>query len=315
MGTRWKAPLLAGVLLLGIGWLVGGAAGSRAAAAPGPAPGDGGRWDLAGWPVSAAAARGRIVYEAWCIGCHGPEGRGDGAAARWLNPAPRNFQAGFYKFRSTRSGELPTRDDLFKTVTCGLLGSSMPDFRLLSEGHRRDVVEYVLHLTAFGLGTKEAAILMEAEGLSAEQVEAEHLDRIRSEIAARIDGVRPVAVTPEPPRSEEGIEAARTRYMAQCASCHGISGRGDGSSSYTLRDWEDGEIRPRDFTTGVFRAGSSSLDLFLRMRTGLNGTPMPATDGTDEELWNMVHFIQSLEVPTVFPKDRQGCRHEGGGHR
>lgn len=310
MGTRWKAPLLAGVLLLGVGWLFGGAAGGRAAAVPGSR--SDGVWEIEGWPVSEAAARGRRVYETWCIGCHGPEGRGDGPAARWLNPAPRNFQAGFYKFRSTRSGDLPTRDDLFKTVTCGLVGSSMPDFRLLSEGHRRDVVEYVLHLTAFGLAIREASLLMETEGLSMDEVKAGPLEGIRREVAERIDRVRPVAVTPEPPVSEEGIETARTRYMAQCASCHGSVGRGDGSSSYTLRDWEDGEIRPRDFTTGVFRAGSSSLDLFLRMRTGLNGTPMPATEGTDEELWNMVHFIQSLEVPTVFPRDRQGCRHEGG---
>ena len=33
------------------------------------------------------------------------------------------------------------------------------------------------------------------------------------------------------------------------------------------------------------RAGISPRDVFLRLKTGLNGTPMPAVYGSDEELW------------------------------
>lgn len=38
--------------------------------------------------VVAEAAQ---VWEAKCSTCHGPEGRGDGAAGAALNPKPRNF--------------------------------------------------------------------------------------------------------------------------------------------------------------------------------------------------------------------------------
>ena len=45
-------------------------------------------------PMNPSAARGRGIYVKWCIGCHGEEGRGDGAAAAMLDPLPRDFQSG-----------------------------------------------------------------------------------------------------------------------------------------------------------------------------------------------------------------------------
>ena len=106
---------------------------------------------LADWPASPAAVRGRLTYVQNCIGCHGAEGLGDGTAATYLNPLPRNFQTNRFKFRSTESGQLPTDDDVYRTITRGLPGSSMPGFPLLSEGKRRDVAAYVLHLAGVGL--------------------------------------------------------------------------------------------------------------------------------------------------------------------
>ena len=46
-------------------------------------------------PVLAAggdAEKGKIVYEKRCIWCHGAEGDGLGAAEKFLNPPPRNFE-------------------------------------------------------------------------------------------------------------------------------------------------------------------------------------------------------------------------------
>lgn len=40
--------------------------------------------------TAAHLERGREVYKANCVPCHGPEGRGDGPAAATLNPKPRN---------------------------------------------------------------------------------------------------------------------------------------------------------------------------------------------------------------------------------
>jgi len=98
----------------------------------------------------ARLAPGRDAYESYCIGCHGGTGDGAGPAARHLDPRPRNFRRGIFKFTSTGSGLPPLRRDLFQTVTRGLSGSSMPDFRLINEERRWDLVEYVRYLALRG---------------------------------------------------------------------------------------------------------------------------------------------------------------------
>ena len=42
-------------------------------------------------PASAGAEEGRAIYVAKCQSCHGPEGRGDGPAARALPKRPRDM--------------------------------------------------------------------------------------------------------------------------------------------------------------------------------------------------------------------------------
>ncbi len=41
-------------------------------------------------------AEGKIVFTTNCAMCHGPEGKGDGAAAAALNPKPRNLSDAVY---------------------------------------------------------------------------------------------------------------------------------------------------------------------------------------------------------------------------
>lgn len=41
--------------------------------------------------TDAALMRGKKMYQQFCIGCHGPVGDGQGAAARYLNPPPYDF--------------------------------------------------------------------------------------------------------------------------------------------------------------------------------------------------------------------------------
>jgi mono/diheme cytochrome c family protein len=262
---------------------------------------DGGRvgLTLADWPAGPAASRGLVVYDKYCVGCHGDTGEGNGAAARWLNPMPRNFQSGNFKFRSTQSGQLPTESDLMHVVTCGLAGSAMPGFPLVPEQDRRDVVSYVQHLTSFGLGQREVRYLIDEEGMSLEEIRAESLEEIRADADKRLDAAQSMPVPAAPPVSDALIAKGKQIFDTQCAACHGTTGRGDGSSSYTLRDYKDAEIRPRDFTTGVFRAGSTPQDLYLRLRAGLSGTPMPAIPGDDEEIWAQVYYILSMRDPAA----------------
>ena len=267
------------------------------------------------WPPSPAAARGRVVYEQFCIGCHGDQGLGDGDSARWLNPLPRNFQAGNFKFRSTPSGELPTLEDVMHVVTCGLEGSAMRSFPLLAEVQRRDVSEYVLYLATFGQMKAEVEYVMDDEELTLEQVLADELDWIEEEVLeGATEGVYAMGIEQSPEVDEDLLARGEELYQSGCVACHGASGKGDGPSSFSLRDWKDDRIVPRDFTTGVFRAGSSPRDLVMRLKSGLNGTPMPSYPYPDEDLWAMVHYIVSLqdEATRVSPHPTSCAAHAAG---
>ncbi|HZL98986.1 MAG TPA: c-type cytochrome [Planctomycetota bacterium] len=314
--------LLVAVLLVG-----GGAAWSARVGPAGNVPprgadesaGDGATLALADWPLDAGAGRGQAVYERWCIGCHGREGRGDGEAAAFLDPLPRDFQSAAFKFRSTPSGELPRLDDIMHVVRCGLRGSSMPSFPLLPQEQLRDVAAYVLSLAEFGLLRREVEYVLDDEGLTLQQLLAdrERLAALRAEVLAdAYESVWPVAMPPRPPDDAASRARGAELYVQQCVACHGSTGLGDGRSSFHLRDSRDAVIRPRDFTTGIFRAGSRPEDLFLRLRTGLNGTPMPAIAGSDEELWHLTHYILSLKDPGHPARPHPtACEHDAADRR
>lgn len=248
--------------------------------------------------MSRDAARGRGVYERWCIGCHGTDGLGDGAAAGWLDPLPRNFQAGRFKFRSTPSGSLPTSDDLVRTITRGLKGSSMPAFPLMSEQERRDVAEYVLWLAELGRAKVEIGVMVSEDGAPLEQVLANRMGEIREKLAARRAKAQPIGIPPATEATADAIRKGRELYEQKCMSCHGATGIGDGTSSSALRDSRDARILPRDFTRGRLRGGESAQDLFRRLRTGLDGTPMPSYEDSDADLWAIVHYVMTLRRDT-----------------
>jgi hypothetical protein len=103
-------------------------------------------------PARAAAKepdRGPSVYAQHCAACHGPNGDGNGPAAVWLYPKPRDFSAGLFKIKSTPGQSLPTDEDLFQSVTRGLPGSSMPSFTCYSEQERRGTGQYTKRLRIF----------------------------------------------------------------------------------------------------------------------------------------------------------------------
>jgi mono/diheme cytochrome c family protein len=64
-------------------------------------------------------------------------------------------------------------------------------------------------------------------------------------------------------------------------------------------------IRPRNLRIGNYRGGNRPIDLFWRVRLGIEGTPMPAatlkqaddpnSKGlTEDDIWDIVNYVQSL---------------------
>lgn len=238
--------------------------------------------------LSPSLARGKAVYDQQCAACHGGNGDGNGPAAVWLYPRPRDFSAGQFKVKSTPGQSLPTDDDLLRSVTRGLPGSSMPGFAYLSERESRDVVEYVKHLTARTASDGQRVNLFE-------------------QAAAAGPAPAPVVVPPEPAATVQNLVLGREVYQRmQCALCHGETGAGDGPQVPTLKDTAGLPVRPRDFNTGLFRGGHTGRDLYLRIHNGMPGTPMiPYGEEVlkPEERWALVHYVQSLRRTDVAVND------------
>src|ERR1051326_2490268 len=73
----------------------------------------------------AAVESGRAIYQNRCSSCQGEKGGGDGPVALYLWPRPRDLSTASYMLRTTASGELPTDEDLFRSITLGMAGTAM----------------------------------------------------------------------------------------------------------------------------------------------------------------------------------------------
>lgn len=97
-----------------------------------------------------ALQQGRAVYMKNCMHCHGVSGDGNGSTAQFLNPRPRDYRLGVFKFTSTLSAEKVSREDLHRIVKYGIPGTYMPSFLLLGEEETKSAVEYVRWLAVRG---------------------------------------------------------------------------------------------------------------------------------------------------------------------
>jgi len=100
-------------------------------------------------------AMGSTRYRVHCLHCHGVPGDGRGPTSRWVNPHPRDFRAGLFKFHSIdqtkgASDRPPSRDDLMRTLREGIEGTAMPTFNLLTDEELESLVSYVIHLSIRG---------------------------------------------------------------------------------------------------------------------------------------------------------------------
>jgi mono/diheme cytochrome c family protein len=90
------------------------------------------------------------LYAKHCATCHGITGNGRGTTAALLDPYPRDYRAGKYKFKSTPRGAKPLREDLFYTIRHGIDGTSMKEIPELTDADVEALVDYVIYLSIRG---------------------------------------------------------------------------------------------------------------------------------------------------------------------
>ncbi len=231
----------------------------------GPAPAEG---DRVVFGPGAVIQRGRMLYAEHCQHCHGVSGDGNGPTAQYLNPLPRDYRMGVFKFTSTQQPARASRHDLSRIVENGIPGTYMPSFKLLEPEEMNNIIEYVLYLSIRGelewrmtqyLSTDysiETVSERTADGETNSEIQEEFQEAIAEdgeigeEWALRVELISGSWEAAQEDSAEvfpreamltadaESIARGRILYLgadAKCASCHGDSGLGDGPQTLAVQ--------------------------------------------------------------------------------
>lgn len=250
------------------------------------------------------------LYRLQCMHCHGNEGGADGPTARFLDPLPRDYRRGIFKYTALKDKARPRREDLLNTLTQGVYTTAMPNFRRFSDAELHGLVDYVQLLAMRG----ETEMLLAANMISEEALTTEMVLETYADVFERWSGQDEKLITFDgeiPAATQDLIDRGRDLFRdanrGNCFSCHGDDGRGNGIAAWRPMTDENGDpivdengmpkksrwtgmplvepaylddwghpIVPRDLSKGVFRFGRRPIDIYRRIYAGINGTPMPA---------------------------------------
>jgi cytochrome c oxidase cbb3-type subunit I/II len=246
--------------------------------------------------VSTRPVDGHALFIQNCAYCHGEQGDGKGVAG--LNPPARYFGKEAFRFISTTNG-VPSDADLMRTLTHGLPGSAMPAFDTLSEENRKTLIDHVRSLIITGIYERER---QKTDPFDFYADEAWKTATLQAEVGPTVE-IPVIAHMPSAKTLEEG----RQIFLQSCANCHGKEGRGDGEQTKDPKFVTDNGARavPRDLTQGIFKAGRDREQLYIRIRLGIPGTPMPATPQatlTPEQVHSLIDYVISLSEARVASK-------------
>ena len=88
------------------------------------------------------------------------------------------------------------------------------------------------------------------------------------------------------------IAAGKKIYDAQCASCHGETGKGDGKMAANITTGP----KPPDLSDASWKHGPSDGEIFTLIRDGSKGTGMRAFASRmkTDDIWNVVNYLRTL---------------------
>lgn len=271
-------------------------------------------------------ARGADLYRLHCLHCHGLTGNGRGPTAPWVNPHPRDYRSGIFKFSSSSQPDKarkPRREDLLRTLRQGIEGTSMPSFGLQPEADLNAMVSYVTHLSL--RGQVEFNLIQESlnkEGGEAleESAVGERAKEWVGALAGQWRQAESMLITPptQPPQDlvpadqrekalsesiirgyllfqKSGEVAGSEGKVAMgCMGCHLDYGR---QNNYLNDSWGT-IVRAKDLTNTDYRGGRRPIDLYWRIHSGINGANMPASSSSPaRDIWDVVNFLQILPYP------------------
>ena len=265
---------------------------------------------------AATLQTGGTLYRNYCQQCHGLTGDGNGPGGKYLQPLPRDYRAGVFKFLTSEpsdAGTKPRRSDLARTIRNGLDGSAMPSFAGLKWEEIDALTSYVIFLSVRGESEfqlmKVAADKRKADDFvpsEAEKTMFVAMDKILN-MWQRSDA-QPFEMQPDPYTTDEErlVAAARGHRIfldgtqGGCTACHLNYGR---NALFQFDAW-GGITRPRNLFQGTYRVSKSPEDLYARLYCGIPGVGMPShkhllptaaeKENGQSRLWDLVHFVRAV---------------------
>jgi mono/diheme cytochrome c family protein len=243
-------------------------------------------------------SQGKSVFQINCASCHGATGHGDGPAAAALNPKPRNFTEGYWRY----GGGLAR---VVRTISEGSPGTAMASFSMLPLEDRVAVAHYVRSLSPkpgedkpedlawlIPPGHPGGGGAAESTGVAAGTAPAGPVIPIEKAMAALAEAEIPAGSAASAAEPGPGADL----YAQRCASCHGGSGQGGvrvrmlGSSPYAY-------VVTRSFgsSRGDWTASSATFERLVL--SGIPGYVMPANgDLSRNELRDLYAYTQKLRA-------------------
>ena len=206
---------------------------------------------------------GKVLYETYCISCHGEELDGKGRVASLLDPLPRAFKQQF----------VSSYEERFKdSIRNGVAGTAMPPWKNTMSDEQIDaLIGYIEQKTLTG----EADTYVRIDAKLPKIGDPERLDP---------KGKGKLIVAGDP---ERGMEY----FQKYCTSCHGKLANGKGPNAYNLE-----HPLPRNLLNKEFLHQASVTDerLYQSILLGVAGTPMPAHDFLkDQSIIDIISFIRA----------------------
>jgi mono/diheme cytochrome c family protein len=201
----------------------------------------------------AGDPRGRAIYAKNCSVCHGDKGEGAVWAAGNMMRAPRNF--------SVIGPDALSREAMLAAVGQGKPGTAMASFATqLSQEDMGLVVDYIrTALMAPAISGTRAHGGRSTDAPAAASPPPSGAAPVKANVAATFPN---------------GLKGDARRggafYQANCATCHGKRGDGQGPRAYFINP------KPKSFVDDTARARYSRPVLFTFVSDGKLGTEMPA---------------------------------------
>jgi len=159
---------------------------------------------------------------------------------------------------------------------------------IVSEAEYREMVEFVAtarqRLTALSGSTEQQRTEAEQlEKLVSSKAAASDVAQLARKLASDLLASNSISVAPKaiPDRT-----AGAALFQSECATCHGVVGKGDGPAGVAL------DPRPIAFTDGARAAERSLFALYQAVTQGVAGTGMkPFPQLTDEQRWALAFTV------------------------